>query len=74
MEPQFPTIRSWQAMSERDQDALLDRIERARRRGLLWSRIGGWVALRAAAICVSGLLFDTGREMKKPHRRRRLIS
>jgi negative regulator of sigma E activity len=28
----FPTIRSWQRMSERQQDALLDRIETKQRR------------------------------------------
>ena len=43
-------------MSELDQDALLDRIERARRRELFRSRISGWFAIAAMAIGILGLL------------------
>lgn len=47
-EPQtFPTLRSWRRMSERQQDALLDKLE-ARRR---WDR----VRFRAVVIALSVL-------------------
>ena len=47
-EPQtFPTLRSWRRMSERQQDALLDRLESRRR----WDRI----RFRAAVIALSVL-------------------
>jgi hypothetical protein len=39
----FPTLRRWRAMSEREQDALLDKIERGRRWRAL--RFRGAVAL-----------------------------
>ena len=45
--PQFPALDVWEGMSEPEQDALIDRIERARRRKQLWSRIQaavGWAA------------------------------
>jgi hypothetical protein len=42
-------------MSEPEQDALIDRIERARRRKLLWSRIQAGAMWAAAAVCFSGL-------------------
>jgi len=37
--PQFPSLNAWEGMSELEQDALIDRIEKGRRRRLLWSRI-----------------------------------
>jgi hypothetical protein len=37
--PQFPAIDDWQKMSETEQDALLARMERARRRGALIYRL-----------------------------------
>jgi len=47
-EPQtFPTLRSWRRMSEREQDAMLDRLESRRR----WDRI----RFRAAAVILSAL-------------------
>jgi hypothetical protein len=47
-EPQtFPTLRSWRRMSERQQDALLDRIESRQRWRILRSRM--LVALLCAA-------------------------
>ena len=37
--PQFPAIDDWQKMSETEQDALLARMETARRRGALLYRL-----------------------------------
>ena len=37
--PQFPAIDDWQKMSETEQDALLARMESARRRGALLYRL-----------------------------------
>lgn len=37
--PQFPAIDDWQKMSEAEQDALLARMESARRRGALFYRL-----------------------------------
>ena len=42
----FPTLRRWRAMSESEQDALLDKIESRRR----WRGIGRRTAI--ALICV----------------------
>jgi hypothetical protein len=53
----FPTLRRWRAMSEREQDALLDRIERGRRWRAL--RLRGAVALLcvlAAALAAALIL------------------
>jgi hypothetical protein len=48
----FPTIRSWQRMSERQQDAMLDKIEtRRRRRSMVPRLVMG--ALFAAAVMVA---------------------
>jgi hypothetical protein len=55
--PQFPSLDVWEGMSEPEQDALLDQIERARRRKLLWSLIQAGFAWGAAAVCLSGLLY-----------------
>jgi len=37
--PRFPAFDDWQKMSERDQDALISRMEAARRRGTLIYRL-----------------------------------
>jgi hypothetical protein len=51
----FPPIRTWQRMSEREQNALLDRIEaHRRRRSISWQVLVG--ALGAAAIIVVALI------------------
>jgi hypothetical protein len=55
--PQFPSLNVWEGMSEPEQDALIDRIERARRRQLLWSRIQAAAMCIAAAACLSGLVY-----------------
>jgi isochorismate hydrolase len=41
----FPTLRRWRGMSESEQDALLDKIERRRRRHIIFRGI-------VAALCV----------------------
>jgi hypothetical protein len=53
----FPTFRTWQRMSEREQDALLDRIESRRRWGLLGSRVLVALACAAAIAAGSALMF-----------------
>jgi hypothetical protein len=55
--PQFPSLNVWEGMSEPEQDALIDRIERARRRKMLWSRIQAGVMWAAAAVCLGGLVY-----------------
>ena len=55
--PQFPSLNAWEGMSELEQDALIDRIEKGRRRRLLWSRIQAAVMWAAAAVCLSGLVY-----------------
>ena len=55
--PQFPPLNVWEGMSEPEQDALIDRIERARSRKLLWSRIQAAAMWAAAAVCLSGLVY-----------------
>jgi hypothetical protein len=49
--PAFPPFEQWQAMSEAEQDALIGRIEtaRRRRRGLVHALIGLTCAAAAAA-------------------------
>ncbi len=48
----FPTLRRWRAMSEREQDALLDRIEAGRRWRTL--RFRGAVALLCTLAAATG--------------------
>jgi hypothetical protein len=55
--PQFPSLDVWEGMSEPEQDALLDQIERVRRRKVLRSRLQAGFAWGAAAVCLSGLLY-----------------
>jgi hypothetical protein len=55
--PQFPSLDVWEGMSEPEQDALISRLERARRRKLLWSRIQAGAMWAAAAVCLSGLVY-----------------
>ena len=54
--PSFPAFDEWEKMSESEQDALLDRLETAERRGPInpWVRIG--IALAFAATLVGVLL------------------
>jgi hypothetical protein len=44
-------------MSEAEQDALLDRIEMAQARKLLWSRASAVFAYAAAGTCIMGLMY-----------------
>jgi hypothetical protein len=50
--PSFPAFDEWKNMSEREQDALLDRLETHQRRGLLGRRllVGFGLAAVAAAL------------------------
>ena len=47
--PQFPSLDAWRRMDERDQDALLDRIEIAQQ----WRRLGmrALIAVACGAAC-----------------------
>jgi hypothetical protein len=53
--PSFPAFDEWQRMSELEQDALLDRLEAARRRGSPLKRLWIW-ALCAVACAMAGAL------------------
>ena len=55
--PQFPSLNVWEGMSEPEQDAFIDRIERDRRRKLLWSRVQAGGMWAAAAVCLGGLVY-----------------
>jgi hypothetical protein len=55
--PQFPSLDAWERMSEPEQDALLDRIERVRRRELLWSRARAGLVLGAVLAVLFGALY-----------------
>jgi hypothetical protein len=55
--PQFPSLDVWEGMSEPEQDALLNRIERVRRTKLLWSRLQAGFAWGAAVVSLCGLLY-----------------
>jgi len=46
--PSFPAFEDWKRMSQREQDALLDRLETAKRRGLLTTKA---VARKIAMLC-----------------------
>ena len=52
--PQFPAIDDWRKMSETEQDALLARMETARRRGALLHRL--LIAIACTAVGV-GVVF-----------------
>ena len=53
--PAFPAFDDWKRMSEREQDALLDRLEADKRRGAFvsWLLIGLAFATAAAATVVT---------------------
>jgi hypothetical protein len=48
--PQFPAFERWQRMSENEQDALLAKMEKVRRRRSIWLRI--FLALVCATVAV----------------------
>jgi len=50
--PQFPAIDDWQKMSERDQDALISRMEAARRRASVLRRLMVGTACAAVAAAI----------------------
>jgi orotate phosphoribosyltransferase len=49
---QFPTFDEWKRMSEREQDALLDRLEAERRRGTIATRVLIGLAFAAVPVAV----------------------
>jgi hypothetical protein len=50
--PSFPAFDDWKRMSEREQDALLDRLEAAKRRRSLAIRL--LIGLGCAAVALAG--------------------
>jgi hypothetical protein len=58
--PSFPAFEDWKRMSEREQDALLDRLEAARRRGARTVRLLVVVAAVTVALAVALVLFTLG--------------
>jgi hypothetical protein len=60
--PSFPAFDEWKNMSEREQDALLDRLEAHQRRGLLGRRllVGFGLAAVAAALGAGLTLVGAG--------------
>ncbi|HEY7548235.1 MAG TPA: hypothetical protein VH913_01825 [Hyphomicrobiaceae bacterium] len=60
--PSFPAFDEWKNMSEREQDALLDRLETHQRRGLLGRRllVGFGLAAVAAALGAGLTLVGAG--------------
>jgi hypothetical protein len=60
--PSFPAFDEWKNMSEREQDALLDRLEAHKRRGLLGRRLlaGFGLAAVAAALAAGLALVGAG--------------
>jgi hypothetical protein len=47
---QFPTFDEWKSMSEREQDALLDRLEAEKHRGAIATRLLIGLACAAASV------------------------
>lgn len=46
----FPAFEAWQGMSESEQDALLEKIERAERRSMRWRwMLGGLIGVTICA-------------------------
>jgi hypothetical protein len=60
--PSFPAFDEWKNMSEREQDALLDRLEAQKRRGLLGFRllVGFSFAAGTAALAAALILIGVG--------------
>jgi hypothetical protein len=55
--PPFPAFEDWKRMSEREQDALLDRLEAEKRRGAVATRLVIAIAcVAAAAVVVAGFV------------------
>jgi hypothetical protein len=49
----FPTLRRWQGMSESEQDALLDKIERRRRWRVIFRGVVAVLCVLAVAIAAA---------------------
>ena len=58
--PSFPAFDDWKRMSEREQDALLDRLEAQKRRGVVatWLVVG--LGLVTAALATGLVLLTLG--------------
>jgi hypothetical protein len=56
--PSFPAFEDWKKLSEREQDALLDRLEAAKRRGALAIRFLIGLAC-VAVVLATGLVLMT---------------
>lgn len=56
---QFPSLERWRTMSEREQDALLDRMEALRRRTSIRLRLRVGLDWSAAAAAASALVYLT---------------
>jgi hypothetical protein len=54
--PSFPAFEDWKRMSERQQDALLDRLEAAKRRRSLGTRLLMGLGCAAAALAAGFVL------------------
>jgi hypothetical protein len=54
--PPFPTFDDWKRMSEREQDAWLDRLEQGKRRGRLARHLVRFGFAAAAAVVVTALV------------------
>ena len=54
--PPFPAFDEWKRMSEREQDALLDRLEAKERRGATAMRLAIGLGCTAAAAVAAGFV------------------
>ena len=60
--PPFPTFDDWKSMSEREQDAWLDRLDQGKRRGRVAARllVGGAMMAVAATAFAALMLWSVG--------------
>jgi len=58
--PSFPTFDDWRRMSEREQDAWLDRLEQSKRRGRIAARLLIRIGFASAAAAVVAALVLLG--------------
>jgi len=58
--PSFPVFEDWKRMSEREQDALLDRLEDAKRRGARTTRLLVGIGFVSVALAAGLVLLTLG--------------
>jgi len=58
--PSFPAFEDWKNMSEREQDALLDRLEAAKQRGVRTTRLLLGIGFAIVALATVVVLFTLG--------------